>query len=87
MAAPLNYLHCVELPSLLCHGGQGTGRGSMWATVNETFRAGFKTGFLLTHRPSLHKAASLGEAAHSSVHSERDGTSSGPSLLMAASSS
>lgn len=32
---------------------------SMWVTVNETFRAEFRTGFLLTHRPSLHKARSL----------------------------
>lgn len=32
---------------------------SMWVTVNETFRAEFRTGFLLTHRPSLHKARAL----------------------------
>ena len=55
----LNYLHCLKSPSLLCLGRQGAGRVSMRVTVNETFRAGFRTGFLLTRRPSLHTARSL----------------------------
>lgn len=32
---------------------------SVRVTVKETFRAEFRTGFLLTHRPPVHRAHSL----------------------------
>lgn len=55
---------------------------SMWVTVNETFRAEFRTGFALTHRPSLHKAQSLLVKSPILLPVARPGCkSSGPSLL------
>lgn len=55
---------------------------SMWVTVNETFRAEFRPGFALTHRPSLHKARSLLVKPPILLPVARPGSkSSGPSLL------
>lgn len=58
MGSASRSLECKSELSLVSRHMRQRARVSVLVTVHETFHVGFRTGFLLTRRPSLHKARS-----------------------------